>query len=104
LWAWAVFISPDQKERGDEQPQFPLGVLLSTLPVHQTTLWIPHQQDTVCGERGKQGSYPVCRHTSSLQENAKCLTVMLISGWGRWIQPFKREDILTSAGSYFSME
>lgn len=61
-------ITPCQKEGGDEQTQFPSGVLLRTLAVHQTALPVSHQQVTICGEREKQGSHPVCRHTLALAE------------------------------------
>lgn len=38
-----------------------------------------------------------------MKMSRKCLIVMLILSWARWVQPFEREDILPPAGTYFSM-
>lgn len=99
LWAWAVFISPYQKERGDEQAQLPLGVLLRALPAHQTALPISHRQEYVEREKSMAVTLSAAfswRPWFFREMLRKCLIVMLVSGWGRWIQPFKRKHPYSS--------
>lgn len=87
----------------------------ATIPIRSTAQDSAHPPDSSANirpagycyvEREKSKAVTLSADTPWLFRKMlrRCLIVMLILRWGRWLQPFKREDILTPAGSSFSME